>query len=179
MKSFKNHELFNEIKIYENIEISDQRGLFRKPFFNLSENENFKTVEEVIVTTTKKNYFRGLHFQLPPKDMDKMVTCIEGEILDFFVDLRKSSNNYGKLGTYHLSEKKGESILIPKGFAHGLTSLSEKSTILYVQSEQYDLSYDSGVSIKSFPEQLENLGNLKLSEKDDNLPLLSNFSSPW
>jgi len=76
MKYFKNHELFNDVKIYENIEISDQRGLFRKPFYNLSENEYFETVEDVIVTTTKKNYLRGLHFQLPSKEMDKMVTCI-------------------------------------------------------------------------------------------------------
>ena len=39
---------------------------------------------------------RGLHFQRPPYTQAKLVSCVEGRVLDVAVDLRKDSPTYGQ-----------------------------------------------------------------------------------
>ena len=150
MNYLRDHEIFQDVKIFQGTKLVDDRGIFRKPFFGDDLVEILGEIKEVIVTTTKKNFFRGLHFQLPPKDMNKLVTCIDGSVVDFFVDLRRSSATYGQIGKLNLNSDSLESILIPKGFAHGLVSTEESSTIVYLQSENFDNNLDAGINITSF-----------------------------
>ena len=53
---------------------------------------------------SKKNVIRGIHFQSPPHDHQKLVSCIEGKVLDVFVDIRKSSKTFGKFQSIELNE---------------------------------------------------------------------------
>jgi dTDP-4-dehydrorhamnose 3,5-epimerase len=46
---------------------------------------------------SKKGVVRGLHFQRPPFAQTKLIRVISGEILDVIVDLRKSSETYGRV----------------------------------------------------------------------------------
>ena len=46
--------------------------------------------------------------------MHKLVTCIDGSVVDYFVDLRKSSETYGQIGKLNLNSDSMESILIPR-----------------------------------------------------------------
>ena len=41
---------------------------------------------------------RGMHFQVPPHDEWKLVTCVRGEIHDVLVDVRPGSPTYRPVG---------------------------------------------------------------------------------
>ena len=71
---------------------------------------------------SKKGVLRGLHFQ-KTYPQAKLVRCIEGEVFDVCVDLRKGSPTYGKWEGVVLSAEKGNQFMIPRGFAHGFVVL--------------------------------------------------------
>lgn len=120
-----------EVKIISYQRFSDNRGYFTETF-RQSDLGNFLPrdfkVIQINESYSKKFVFRGLHLQYQPK-MAKMVRVIEGEIIDFFLDLRKKSPTFGKISAYRLTyEKKngeGEWIFIPHYFAHGVLFLKD------------------------------------------------------
>ena len=99
-----------------------------------------------ILSKSKKNVLRGLHFQLK-KPQAKHITVIKGKILDIAVDLRKNSSTFGKVFTVELTDKNCKSIYIPPGFAHGFLTLGKENIIHYSCTEyrsignEYSLSY--------------------------------------
>ena len=68
---------------------------------------------------SKKGVLRGFHFQ-KQYPQAKLVRCIEGEVFDVCVDLRKDSPTYGKWHGLVLSAERGNQFMIPRGFAHVL-----------------------------------------------------------
>ena len=87
----------SDVIIIEPTVFGDNRGYFLESY-------NKKKFEEVIGITSfiqdnesksSKGVLRGLHFQKPPFDQAKLVRCIEGEVLDVAVDIRKNSKTYG------------------------------------------------------------------------------------
>ncbi len=120
-----------DVKIIRYQRFTDNRGYFTETF-RKTDLENFLPKDFKVIqineSHSKKFVFRGLHLQYQPK-MAKMVRVIEGEIVDFFLDLRKNSSTFGKIGAYRLvSENKngeGEWIFIPYHFAHGVLFLKE------------------------------------------------------
>ena len=98
----------------------------------------------------QENVIRGIHYQKHPHVLTKLVFCKSGEILDFFIDLRKDSSTYGEFGSMYLSEKNKQAILIPYGFGHGCASLKENTTILYLQEGIYNPEYEYGINPFSF-----------------------------
>jgi dTDP-4-dehydrorhamnose 3,5-epimerase len=100
---------------------------------------------EQYYSTSKKNVLRGLHFQLPPHDHYKLVTCIEGEVLDAVVDLRKGSDTYGLNQTFELNGARGDSVFVPSGCAHGFYVRSASAIMFYNVSSAYEPSHDSGI----------------------------------
>lgn len=122
---------FPEIKIIRYERFLDERGYFTETFRNndlashLPKNFSILQINE---SYSKENVFRGLHIQYKPP-MVKMVRVLEGEIIDFFLDVRVQSSTFGQINGYHLKndkkEKIGEWILIPYGFAHGVLFLKE------------------------------------------------------
>ena len=99
-----------------------------------------------IVTHSKKNVLRGMHFN-KNKDEEKLVYILDGKILDVTIDLNKGKN-FGK--TFYNKLKKNEILLIPKGFAHGYLCLDRKNTILYLLNKKYSPKNNSGFSWKDF-----------------------------
>ena len=67
---------------------------------------------------SKKGVLRGLHFQ-KSNPQGKLVRCLEGEVFDVAVDLRKDSETLGKWYGVILSEENKKQFYIPEGFAHG------------------------------------------------------------
>ena len=121
---------------------------------------------------SKKGVLRGLHFQ-KKFQQTKLVRCIEGEVFDVCVDLRKGSPTYGKWESEVLSAEKGNQFLIPKGFAHGFLVLSDSATFVYKVDEVYHPEDEGGVLYNdptigvNWPKSEEVL----LSDKDRVLPL--------
>lgn len=135
--------------LFSNFKFIDDRGKFNKldtKVLNL-ENFNFDTLE-IFWTVSKKSVIRGLHFQNPPHDHNKIVTCIAGEIFDVVLDLR-NCRTFGKLHYFALGGESSDALFIPKGFAHGFQSLKNDSTVLYLVDKPHHQDSDSGININS------------------------------
>ena len=79
---------------------------------------------------SKKGVLRRFHFQKTFPQIN-LVRCIEGEVFDVTVDLRRGSSTYGKWHCVALSAEKGNQFMISCGFAHGFVVLSETATFCY------------------------------------------------
>tara|TARA_S200000501_G_C20792112_1_gene730005 strand:- start:477 stop:1010 length:534 start_codon:yes stop_codon:yes gene_type:complete len=170
---FENLSLkFEDVKKITFPEFKDKRGTFKKFYTE----EHFKmimpNIDEVFFSKSKKNVFRGIHAQKKPKEIEKIIICAEGEIIDFFVDLREGSKYFGEFQTYSLSEYKNEGIFIPKGYGHGYQVISDQAMILYAQSGKYDPTYEIGVNPLSLDIDSR---DLILSDKDKLLPNLEDL----
>jgi len=162
------------------LDLREHRGRFVKPFHK----DDFKDagldldIREEYYSVSKKNVLRGLHFQLPPKATVKVVTCLSGSIFDAVVDLRTDSPTYLKYFTVELTEEKGNLLFIPEGLAHGICTLSNEATVLYMCSEVYSQQHDTGLNWGSarIPWPVK---NPIVSEKDNGLMELNHFDSPF
>lgn len=88
---------------------------------------------------------RGLHFQISPHSQTKLVRVLHGEIFDVAVDLRKNSSTYGKWYGIRLSDENKLQLLIPQGFAHGFSVLSNKAVVLYKTDAFYRQEAERGI----------------------------------
>ena len=93
---------------------------------------------------SKKGVLRGLHFQ-KSNPQGKLVRCLEGEVYDVAVDLRKDSPTLGKWYGVILSEENKKQFYIPEGFAHGFLVMSESATFAYKCTRYYDPSDEGGL----------------------------------
>ena len=88
---------------------------------------------------------RGLHYQLVPKAQTKLVRVLEGRIWDVAVDLRKNSPTYLEWRGAELSDENHHQLLVPKGFAHGFSVLSETAVVFYKCDELYAPDHEAGI----------------------------------
>lgn len=132
--------------IFTNIFSDDNRGSFSKLFETdeFSAHELSLSISESFVSCSDKNVIRGMHFQLRNPQI-KIVSVLFGKIYDVLVDLRKNSGTYGQWRGFYLSGENHRSIIVPRGFAHGFLSLSDKSTVLYQCDGRYDKESDTGI----------------------------------
>lgn len=140
------------VYIINNFNASDDRGLFVKTFNKnlfLEFNLNFE-IKESYFSISKKNVIRGMHFQLPPFDHEKLVFVPKGSIIDVVVDLRINSSTYKKYISIELSDKNKKSIFIPKGLAHGFKSLADDTITVYNVASEYNPEADAGIHYNSF-----------------------------
>ena len=138
--------------IINNFNASDDRGLFVKTFNKnlfLEFNLNFE-IKESYFSTSKKNVVRGMHFQLPPFDHEKLVFVPKGSVIDVVLDLRKNSSTYKKYISVELSGENKKSIFIPKGLAHGFKSLADDTITVYNVASEYNPGADAGIHYNSF-----------------------------
>ena len=120
-------------RVYE-----DHRGSFTESF-NLQEVQKiigqYEFVQDCHSVSTK-NVIRGLHYQIDHAQ-GKIVRCLSGEIYDVIVDLRQSSQTFGKWIGVHLKPGLYQ-LWVPPGFAHGFSVLSSTAEVLYkVTDYQY------------------------------------------
>ncbi len=168
------------VYLLENSSSFDKRGSFSKLFSEMiftksSLNTSWK---ELLVTKSKKNTIRGMHFQIPPYDQIKMICLIEGEISDIILDIRQGSPTYGKYIEINISNSDQKSIYISKGFAHGFAARSDNAVLLYLLSENYNRESDKGIRYDSFGYDWR-ISNPIISERDSKLPSFEEFKSPF
>ena len=158
----------------------DRRGRLVKNFHKTSfEKLGLSTdFPEHYYSVSKKNVLRGLHFQVPSQHHIKLVSCIEGRILDVVVDLRIGSPTFGEHLIIELNSEKANMLYVPEGCAHGFFTLSDKSIFLNRTSTMYSSSHDRGIHWDSCGISWP-INYPIISEKDKNLPELKNFESPF
>ena len=149
-KTFGNFTFIpTEIKDVYVIEVKkygDNRGYFMETYKESDFHNaglNYKFIQDN-QSKSKKGVLRGLHFQ-KTFPQAKLVRCIEGEVFDVCVDLRKGSPTYGKWAGVVLSAEKGNQFMIPRGFAHGFVVLSETATFCYKCDELYHPEDEGGI----------------------------------
>jgi len=160
----------------------DNRGYFFESFSLLKLNKHGIDIRFVQDNESKSGYgiLRGLHYQLEPKAQTKLVRVLSGKIYDVAVDVRRDSPTYGKWYGVELSGENRKQILIPKGFAHGFSVLSETATVFYKCDEFYAPEYDAGIIYNDPFLNIEwkvPAEKIILSEKDNKLPLFKNANN--
>lgn len=120
-----------------------------------------------------KNVIRGLHYQLAPEAQGKLVTVIQGRVIDVAVDIRTGSPTFGKWIATELSDENHAMMYMPAGFAHGFLALSDTVHLVYKCTAEYNSRLDRGIRWND-PEINVAWGVSEpvVSEKDRALPLL-------
>lgn len=124
--------------------------------------------------TKNKGTIRGMHYQSKPNPEAKIVTCLQGKIIDIVVDLRKGSPTFLQWHGEILSAEDQSSLFVPEGFAHGFQTLTDDCHLLYLHSNYY--SPESEGALNAFDPILHinwPLSVSEMSEKDKKHPYLN------
>ena len=70
---------------------------------------------------------------------------LQREIIDIAFDLRKDSPTFGKHFSVLLSAENKKQLLVPQGFAHGFSVLSETASVLYKVDQLYHKESERGI----------------------------------
>ena len=151
----------------------DERGFFMECYNLKSFEENGFTLKFVQDnhSQSKKGVLRGLHYQLKPRPMGKLVRCLKGKIFDVGVDIRKGSPTFGKWFGETLSGENMKMIYFPPGFAHGFLALEDDTHVYYKctglyskENERAIIWNDPEIGIKWPVDEVD--GKVILSDRD-------------
>ncbi len=156
----------------------DKRGSFSE-VFNKEINKSLGVKVDWIQeneSISKKNVFRGLHFQKSDFVQSKLIRVSNGKILDIMLDLRKNSSTYKKYISFKI-EQRNNILFIPKGIAHGFLSLTDNTILNYKCDNLYNPNFESGINPFKSELNIEwgiDLKNIIVSKKDLSFPSLKN-----
>ncbi len=145
MKIIKTH--IEDLFVIEPRVFNDDRGYFFESY-------NKKVFEDNLILNTfvqdnqsKSSYgvIRGLHAQSGAHAQAKLVRVLEGKVLDVAVDIRENSPTYGQHFSIELSAENQKQLLIPRGFLHGFSVLSESAIFFYKCDNSYCKEAEIGV----------------------------------
>lgn len=159
---------------------TDERGTFVKTFHA----ERFAELglpinwREEYYSTSRKNVIRGMHFQMPPHDHEKLVYCLQGRVLDVVLDIRIQSRTYGQHIAIELDSTRGNGLMIPKGMAHGFLALTDEVLMAYKVTTVYDPVSDAGIHWDSIGVDW-GVQSPIVSKRDCSHPKFGDFSSPF
>jgi dTDP-4-dehydrorhamnose 3,5-epimerase len=97
------------------------------------------------LSRSRRGVLRGLHLQ-HPHDQGKLVSVLEGEVLDVAVDVRVGSPWFGRCVTATLSGSNHHQLYIPPGFAHGFCVVSETALFFYKCTDLYHPECEIGIA---------------------------------
>ncbi|HLX93440.1 MAG TPA: dTDP-4-dehydrorhamnose 3,5-epimerase [Puia sp.] len=138
---------FPGLMVYEPVAFKDERGFFFESYNEksfLQEGIDLRFIQDN-QSHSKLGVIRGLHYQLNPHAQAKLVRTLAGKILDIAIDLRRGSPKFGKVFAIELSADNKKQLLIPKGFAHGFSVLSETADVLYKCDNFYNRQSEGGI----------------------------------
>jgi dTDP-4-dehydrorhamnose 3,5-epimerase len=160
---------------------TDERGAFTKTFIasEFTAAGLAKDFAEEYHTLTRGGVVRGMHFQVPPCDHEKMVFCLQGAIFDVVLDLRVGSPTYATSLSFRLSGADAVGLYIPSGCAHGFAVLSDQAITTYRTTTPYSPRHDAGVLWSSVAGVVWPLDAPIVSKRDARLPACADYSSPF
>ncbi len=168
-----------DLLVYEPRVFNDNRGYFFESYSERAFQEYGLNLQFVQDNQARSTYgvLRGLHFQQEPYAQTKLLRVLEGRIIDVAVDIRKGSPTYGKVFTIELSAENKKQLLVPKGFAHGYSVLSETAEVMYKVDNFYNKASEGGIIYNDPALNIDwgiSLTDALVSEKDVILPTLEN-----
>jgi len=175
----------NPVKLIHTRRFGDDRGWFTETFQMerwAQQGVACAFVQDNHSYSKSTDTIRGIHFQRPPHAQDKLVRCTRGRIMDYAVDLRKGSPTYGHHVAAELSADNGDQLFIPVGFGHAFLTMEPDCEVIYKVSDFYAPDCEGGISWDCPTLAIDwPLATAKplLSSKDDVLPGLADFDSPF
>lgn len=137
-------------KVVQRKKNEDSRG-FLSRFFCADEFQRIglkSGISQINHTLTRqKGAVRGLHYQYFPYAETKIVSCLNGEVFDVAVDLRKDSPTFLQWHGVVLSKENQCSFFIPEGFAHGFQTLSEDCELIYLHTAPYAKDAEGALNV--------------------------------
>ncbi|MBC8082879.1 MAG: dTDP-4-dehydrorhamnose 3,5-epimerase [Hymenobacter sp.] len=177
----KQHTLAGVVEFLPRV-FGDARGAFFESF-------STRLVEQAGVrhewvqdnqSSSARGVLRGLHFQRPPHAQAKLVRVAQGRALDVVVDIRRNSETYGQHLLVELDARRYNVLYVPVGFAHGFVALEDDTLFLYKCSDYYQPTAEGGLRWNDPALGISwNLDDALISDKDQALPLLADFESPF
>ncbi len=125
----------------------DERGYFFESYNKEKLKEQGIDYDFIQDNQSKSKYgtIRGIHFQKGEYAQAKLVRVLEGMVLDVAVDLRKDSPTFGKHVAVELSAENRRQLMIPRGFGHGFSVLSETAVFAYKCDNVYNKASEGGL----------------------------------
>ena len=170
---------FPGLLVFEPKVFEDNRGYFFESY-----NQKLFSAEGVEINFVQDNQasssfgvIRGLHFQMDPFAQTKLIRVLSGKIIDAVVDIRKNSPTYGKAYTIELSAENKKQLLVPKGFAHGYSVISETAEVFYKCDEFYHKESEGGIAWNDPALNIDwqiPADKIIVSDKDQKYPSLEN-----
>jgi dTDP-4-dehydrorhamnose 3,5-epimerase len=171
--------LLLEIKRFE-----DSRGFF-------SETYNAKALAEAGISapflqdnhslSREQGTVRGLHFQAPPHDQEKLVRVVRGAILDVALDIRRGSPTYGQHMAVEISAANNRQLYVPTGFAHGFCTLEPDTEVIYKVTDFWFPGSEGGVLWNDPKPNIAwpRFSGAQIAVKDSVLPHLDQLETPF
>lgn len=154
------------VKVLTPVIFHDERGFFFESYNKKVLQElgiEYAIVQENI-SYSKKNVIRGLHYQYQ-FPQGKLISVVDGSILDVVVDLRVTSPSFKKVFTICLTANSYQQLWVPPGFAHGFKVKSQYAILLYKVTQHW-FPNDENIILWNDPE-------LSIDWKIDSLPIIS------
>jgi dTDP-4-dehydrorhamnose 3,5-epimerase len=140
---------FKDLIVIKPTIYTDTRGYFFESFNHVNFHESGISFNPVQDNESKssKGVIRGLHYQLNPFPQSKLIRVVIGKIFDVVLDIRKDSLTFGKWFGIELDSDTKDQLLIPHGFAHGFSVLSDIAVIQYKCDSIYNPKYERGINV--------------------------------
>lgn len=140
--------LLKDCYIIKPVAFKDDRGYFLETF-NQTHFQQVTGQSRAFVqdnqSSSSKGVLRGLHFQKGEMAQAKLVRVVKGNVLDVVVDLRKDSESFGKSFSVILDDLDHWQLYVPRGFAHGFITLSDRSLFCYKCDNFYHKASEGGI----------------------------------
>ncbi|HIU18116.1 MAG TPA: dTDP-4-dehydrorhamnose 3,5-epimerase [Candidatus Avidesulfovibrio excrementigallinarum] len=160
----------------------DERGYFFESY-NKAQFEEAGLHYDFVQDNQSKSCYgtvRGLHFQKGEHAQAKLVRVLEGTVLDVAVDLRKGSATYGRHVAVELSAENKRQLMIPRGFAHGFSVLSDTAVFAYKCDNLYCRESEGGLRFDDPALGIDwriDVRRALTSEKDKQYPSFADFET--
>ena len=174
--SKKEIEKFSDVKVFKREVYESKLGYFTNIY-----NENFREydfIKDSVSHINKTGTVKGLHFQNSPFSQAKLVTVLQGKIVDCIVDIRPGSDTYLDYGMIEISDKNKKMLFIPRGYAHGYVTLEENTLINYKIDNKYRPENEFTINWKDKTLNIKwpQFNQYFLSKKDDQAPQIDEIT---
>ncbi|MFM1875410.1 MAG: hypothetical protein RL266_1147 [Bacteroidota bacterium] len=137
-------------------------------------------VAQTNISKSQKDVVRGLHFQNPPHAQGKLIRVLKGSVLDVVVDIRKSSDTFGKHYAVELNDDNKLALWVPPGFAHGFKTLEDDTLFFYDCTDVFNRQAEGSIRWNDPDLRIDwKIENPIVSDKDGNAPFFKEFESQF
>lgn len=122
-----------DVLVFESPLFRDDRGHFLEAYCESAWNQaglGHRFIQDNL-SCSRKGTLRGMHYQIRPHAMGKIVRVMAGSVYDVAVDLREGSPHVGQWVGEELTSENGRALWVPEGFAHGFVALEDNTVVLY------------------------------------------------